>query len=123
MDVAEIEEMFSGLGPVSVRPMFGGKGVYHQGRIVAVEVRGELLLKADELSAPAFEAAGATRWAYESRSSEAEPARSVSMPYWSVPEAAFDDADEMARWVRLAYEASLRSAAAKARKPSRRRPG
>jgi DNA transformation protein len=31
------------------------------------------------------------------------------MPYWSIPEDAFDDPDEMARWVRLAYEAALRS--------------
>ena len=31
----------------------------------------------------------------------------VKMPYWSVPEEAFDDPDDMARWVRLAYEAAF----------------
>jgi DNA transformation protein and related proteins len=104
MDTAGIEEMFAGLGPVTVRRMFGGKGVYHRGRIVAVEVRGELLLKADAISAPAFAAAGARRWTYEGKKG-----RAVAMPYWSVPADAFDDPDEMARWVRLAYEAALRA--------------
>ena len=105
MDAAEIEEMFAALGPVTIRRMFGGKGIYHRGRIVAIELRDEIVLKADALSAPAFEAAGARRWAYEGRTGKA-----VNMPYWSVPDDAFDDPDIMARWVRLADEAALRAA-------------
>ncbi len=58
MDNIEIEEMFQALGPVTIKRMFGGKGVYHMGRIVAVEVNSEMLLKADEISGPEFEAAG-----------------------------------------------------------------
>ena len=104
MDRDEIEEMFSGLGAVTVRRMFGGKGVYHRGLIIAVEVRGEMLLKADTVSAPDFEAAGARRWAYEGKAG-----RAVQMPYWSIPDDAFDDPEVMARWTRLAYEAALRA--------------
>jgi DNA transformation protein len=104
MERSEIEEMFSALGPVTIKPMFGGKGVYYKAVIIAVEFRGDILLKADALSAPAFEAAGATRWAYEGRAGKA-----VNMPYWSVPAEAFDDTDEMAQWVKLAYAAALRS--------------
>ena len=52
MDTAAIEEMFQGLGPVTIKRMFGGKGIYHLGRIVAIELRDEMLLKADEKSAP-----------------------------------------------------------------------
>ena len=105
MEQPEIEEMFSALGPVTIKRMFGGKGVYYRGEIIAVEYHGEILLKADELSAPAFQAAGAKRWAYEGKSGKA-----VNMPYWSIPEDAFDDPEMMAGWVRLAYEAALRSA-------------
>ncbi len=104
MDNRDIEEMFSSLGPVTVKRMFGGKGIYHGGRIVAVEVRGEMLLKADSVSAPAFEAAGARRWIPEGKAG-----RRVAMPYWSVPEDAYDDPDEMAGWVRLADEAARRA--------------
>jgi DNA transformation protein len=106
MHQTEIEETFQALGPVTVRRMFGGKGVYHRGLIVAVEFRGELLLKADAISAPAFEAAGARRWAYDGKAGKA-----VQMPYWSIPDDAFDDPEIMADWVRLAYEAALRAAA------------
>lgn len=104
MDDTEIEDMFSALGPVTIRRMFGGKGVYHRGCIVAIDLRDEVVLKADAVSAPAFEAAGATRWTYEGKAGKA-----VAMPYWSIPEDAFDDPDVMARWVRLAYEAALRA--------------
>ena len=106
MDNADIEEVFVSLGPVGIRRMFGGKGIYFEGRIVAVEVRGELLLKADATSAPAFEVAGARRWTYEGRGG-----KPVAMPYWSIPEDAFDDPEAMARWVRLADEAASRALA------------
>ena len=106
MNQTEIEELFSALGPVTVRRMFGGKGVYHRGLIVAVEFGGEMLLKADEVSAPQFEAAGARRWAYEGKTGKA-----VQMPYWSIPDDAFDDPEIMAGWVRLAYEAARRAPA------------
>ncbi len=104
MDNIAIEEMFQSLGPVVIKRMFGGKGVYHMGRIVAIELRDEMLLKADDVSAPEFEAAGARRWFYEGRKG-----KSINMPYWSIPDDAFDDPDIMARWVRLAYEAALRA--------------
>ena len=104
MHDTDIEEMFSALGPVTIKRMFGGKGVYSRGRIVAVEIRDEMRLKADAVTAAAFEAAGATQWAYEGKGG-----KPVKMPYWSVPEEAFDDPDVMARWVRLAYEAALRA--------------
>jgi DNA transformation protein len=105
LDRDGIEEMFQALGPVTIRRMFGGKGIYHQGRILALEFRDEILLKADSVSAPDFEAAGCRQWTYEGK--KGTP---VKMPYWSVPEAAFDDPDEMAIWVRRAYEAALRAA-------------
>lgn len=104
MDDAAIEDMFSGLGQVSIRRMFGGKGIYHGGLIIAVDLHDELMLKADEVSAGEFAAAGARRWSYQGRNG-----KPVLMPYWTVPETALDDPDVMAEWARLAYEAALRT--------------
>jgi DNA transformation protein len=98
-----IREVFAELGEITIRKMFGGKGIYHDGLIVGVEVRGEILLKADAVSAPDFEAAGAKRWAYDGKG------RPVHMPYWTIPESAIDDPDELAVWTRKAYEAALRA--------------
>jgi DNA transformation protein len=105
MDADSIADLFAGLGPVSIRRMFGGKGIYHQGVIIAIELRDELMLKADAVSAPDFLAAGCTQWTYTG----SRHGKSVAMPYWSVPESALDDPDEMAAWARRAYEAGLRA--------------
>ena len=105
MDNERIREMFDSLGEVTIKRMFGGKGVYHQGRILALEVQGDLLLKADAESAPAFREAGARQWVYEGKA-RAGP---VAMPYWSIPDAALDEPDDLAHWVRLAWEAALRA--------------
>lgn len=108
MDDIEIEEMFQGLGAISIRRMFGGKGIYHHGRIVAVELGDEIMLKGDAETAPLVEAAGGRRWTYEGKKG-----RPVAMPYWTIPEDAYDDPDEMAKWVRLAHDAALRADGAK----------
>lgn len=112
MDDAEIEERLQAIGRVTIRRMFGGKGIYSEGCIVALVVRGELLLKADEETMPLFEAAGSTRWSY-ARAGKAP----VAMPYFTVPDEALDDPDIMAQWARLARAAGHRAAAPK--KPRR----
>lgn len=104
MDDDGIRDLFSGLGPVQIRRMFGGKGIYHNGLIMALVVQGDVLLKADAVSAPEFQAAGAKQWTYESRKGKV-----AAMPYWTIPDVAVDDQDEMTIWARKAYEASLRT--------------
>ncbi|MBT9372363.1 TfoX/Sxy family protein [Rhizobium sp. CSW-27] len=104
MDNEAIEELFEPLGRVTIRRMFGGKGIYHHGVIFALELRDELMLKADGETAPLFAQAGARQWSYEGRSG-----KPVLMPYWSVPDEALDDPDLMGKWARLAYEAGVRT--------------
>lgn len=99
----DIEDMFAALRPITIKAMFGGKGIYHQGLIVACAFDGDVVLKADAVSGPVFEAAGAQRWSYEGKGGKV-----IMMPYWSIPDDAYDDPDQMAGWVRLAFEAALR---------------
>lgn len=106
MDDGDIRDLFDSVGPIVIRRMFGGKGIYAGGVIVAVEVGGEVLLKADRESAPLFREAGSSQWTYRPRNSD----RMAAMPYWSIPERALDDPDEMSKWVRLACEAGSRAA-------------
>jgi DNA transformation protein len=106
MDNDALSDLFSGLGPVEIRRMFGGKGIYHNGVIIAVELRGELRLKADEQLAPEYAAAGCTQWTYTG----SRHGKLVSMPYWTVPDGAMDDPDDMAVWAKKSYEAGLRVA-------------
>jgi len=110
MDTDFFHDLFAPFGPVTVKPMFGGAGIYHQGEIIAVIVDGEVCLKADATSASEFAAAGSTQWTYEGKN------RPVKMPYWRLPETALDDPDEMAGWAKLAYAAALRSKKPKKKK-------
>lgn len=105
MDDERIRELFEGLGPVSIRRMFGGKGVYLNGVIFALILRDELMLKGDAEIAADYEAAGGQRWTYTNKRN----GKPVAMPYWTAPEIALDDPDEMTVWARKAYEAGLRS--------------
>lgn len=105
MDDERIRELFDGLGPVAIRRMFGGKGIYHQGLIIAIVLRGEILLKGDSEVSGDYEDAGGRRWTYTG----SRHGKEVAMPYWTAPESALDDPDDMARWARLAFRAALRA--------------
>ncbi|MGD9543105.1 MAG: TfoX/Sxy family protein [Methylocystis sp.] len=107
MDRARIEELFAPCTAVSVKRMFGGHGVYADGLFFAIETGGEIYLKADQHSAPRFQEAGSRPFVYEGKD------RPVTISYWSIPEPALEDGEELARWVGLAVDAALRAAAKK----------
>jgi DNA transformation protein len=106
MDADSIHELFQAVGPVTIKRMFGGKGIYAGGMIIAVELRDELMLKGDAEAGLLYEAAGSRKWTY----SHSKSKKPVAMPYWPIPSEAFDDPDEAAKWVRVAYEAARRCA-------------
>lgn len=124
MDAEALVELFAPVGLARITRMFGGKGVYVDGVIVAVELSsGELLLKGDETCAADYEAAGGRRWVYEGET-KSGAVRRVAMPYWSAPDAIFDDEDALRRFVGLALAASRRANAGKAAPdPTKRRSG
>jgi DNA transformation protein and related proteins len=110
LDGEAIRDLFAALGPVRIRKMFGGQGVYCGERMFAIEAGGEIYLKADEATIPGFRAAGSRPFVYVKAGAPA------TMSYWLLPEAALDDADEAERWGRLALEAAGRAAPARRRK-------
>ena len=105
MDHDDIQDLFRSVGPVTIKRMFGGKGIYVDGRIIAVELRDTLMLKGDVEAGPLYEEAGSRQWRYTHNKSGKE----VAMPYWNMPEGAFDDPDEAEKWARIAVGASIRA--------------
>jgi DNA transformation protein and related proteins len=107
-------ELFAGFGPVAVKRMFGGAGVYAGETIFAIVLDGVIYLKADEHTVPAFEAEGLTPFSYETTK------KRVVMPYWRIPDRLYDDPEELAQWAREAVSATRRAAASKAQdRPSK----
>lgn len=110
-----VQEHFAGLGPLTVKRMFGGAAVYADGLIIALLDDGAVWLKADEQNEPALRQAGSRQFTYPTKGRQR-----MIMAYWSLPEAALDDPDEAVRWARLSLDAALRKAAAKTvRKPKK----
>ncbi|WP_299206423.1 TfoX/Sxy family protein [uncultured Tateyamaria sp.] len=83
-------DLFSGLGPLSTRKMFGGLSIYCDGIIFAILMSdGRLLLKGQGKMQDRFEAMGLDRWDYKRKDGS-----DTHMPYWFLPDSAQDDADE-----------------------------
>jgi DNA transformation protein len=113
MDAEGLKALFEPFGPVSVRRMFGGAGIYAEGLCFAIEADGEVFLKTDSLSQPSFSAADSVPFTYVAKG------RARPTSYWSLPTAAHEDDDELRRWAGMGLEAARRAAEARAKpKPS-----
>jgi DNA transformation protein len=124
--VDSLHEIFERFGRIVPRRMFGGHGIFHEGRMIALVIGDTLYLKADAESAPHFDQLDLPPFTYM-RQGKAMP-----MSYRQAPADLFEDRQEAALWGRRAYEAALRSgqppkadrpparktAAKKARKPA-----
>lgn len=106
-------ELLAPLGPVRARAMFGGQGLYIDGLFAALIAGGELYLKVDDTTQARFEAAGCQPFTFEMKNGQ-----QTSMRYYRPPEEALESPPLMLPWARLAFEAALRAANAKAKKPA-----
>ncbi|MFG1342023.1 TfoX/Sxy family protein [Xanthobacter autotrophicus] len=111
MDEDTIADLFSAFGDVRTRRLFGGRGVYADGLMFAIEVGGILYLKADADHAALLESRGSVPFSYL-----AKGAVRTMTGFWSVPEAALDDGDDLAA---LARRSLALARAAAARKPAK----
>jgi len=117
MEADDIRDMFAGFGPVSVRRMFSGAGVFADGVMIALVARGVIHLKADEHTAPKFEREGLRPFTYATKKGER-----ALMSYWRMPDRLYDDPDELAFWAREALAAARRSAAPKPKRKASPKP-
>lgn len=111
--VAHVVELLSAAGPVRVRRMFGGHGVYLDELFVGIVAGERLFLKCDDAGRARFEAAGCEPFGFDTRTGH----RTV-LGFWSAPPEAMESPALMLPWARLALQAAL---AARAAAPVRRR--
>lgn len=97
-------ELLSALGPVRVKRMFGGHGVYVDDLFVAIVVGETLYLKADDQTVARFEAARCAPFSYTAKGN-----RRIVMAYRAAPVEAMDSPALMRPWGELAMQAALRA--------------
>jgi len=99
-DIAFASDLFAALGKISSRRMMGGASLYCNGQIFAcLDREATLYLKASGEFAKQMQAAGARQF-----SSVGKDGKTHNMGYWTIPEAALDEADMASQWAQNALE-------------------
>jgi DNA transformation protein len=97
----DIVDLFSAFGPVSVRRMFGGAGIYADGTMFALVSDRTIYLKVGDSNRAAFECENLPPFTYATASGK----RGV-MSYRGMPARLYDDPEELAVWARAALAAA-----------------
>jgi DNA transformation protein and related proteins len=116
LDPDFIRDLFAPFGPVTVRRMFSGAGIFAEGLMFGLIVRDVIYLKADEASIADFEREGCKPFTYTRGKKSGRPSEHA-LPYWRLPERLYDDPDELAVWAKRAFAAAERKRFV-ARKPA-----
>lgn len=108
---AFITDLLSGCGPVTIKRMFGGAGVYADGVMFGLLADDILHLKVDETLRRDLGEEGSVPFIWVPASGPRAGER-VDMGYWRMPDAALDDPELAVMWARRAIEVA-RAAAGK----------
>jgi DNA transformation protein and related proteins len=92
-----ILDQLSGLGEITVRPMFGGHGIYWRDVIFGIVFGGRLYFKVDDQSKGGYVSRGMPPL----RPNE----RQILKSYFEVPPEILDDAEALLSWAREAIRA------------------
>lgn len=110
---AEVEAKLNAVVPVTGRAMFGGVGLYAEGRIFALLAEGKVYFKVSDLNRADFEAAGmGPFFPWDSP---------TPMGYWELPPGLLDHPEELAPWVEKALEVARQAALKKPARPRKPR--
>lgn len=100
-----LEPLVRALGPIRIRSMFGGGGVYLEDTMFGLIADEVLYFKVDEGNRAEYEATGMGPFLYERAGRVAR----VAMSYDQVPPDLMEDAHELSAWAGRAWEAARRS--------------
>jgi len=115
-----IRDLFAPFGPVMVKRMFSGAGIFADGLMFGLVVRDVIYLKADDANRADFEREGCAPFSYTRGKKSGRPSEHA-LPYWRLPERLYDDPDELAVWARRSFAAAERKKFAPRKRVKRKR--
>jgi DNA transformation protein and related proteins len=98
-----VSELLSPVGPIGMRNMFGGTGIYCRGIMFGLIMDDALYFKVDDADRDTYAAAGCQPFTYEGRNG-----KRVALSYYGVPAWLLDERDEIAAWAGRALAAAER---------------
>ena len=102
-----VADLMQGIGPVYVKRMFGGHGVFLEGLMFGLISGNTLYLKADDETRPRFDELGLMPFQYRKKG------KLMNLSYYQAPEEVMEQSEVMSEWANLAYGTALRAAARK----------
>ncbi len=108
--LTHLKDLFAPFGDISIRKMFGGAGVYCDGKIFAIADDDDVWLKVDDVSRTEFESEGLKPFEIEMNGKKG------TMSYYKPPDDIYDDEDALRRWAGLALDAAARAKKPKSKK-------
>ncbi|HYM31043.1 MAG TPA: TfoX/Sxy family protein [Candidatus Cybelea sp.] len=118
-----MEELVAPLGPVRIRNMFGGTGIFYGKLMFAMIFDETLYMRVDERNRPDYDAEGMEPFVYETQSGKL-----IEFTYVELPSRLLDDPEEFRLWARKAIDAAIVAKRPKAKpsagraKPSPKKP-
>lgn len=109
-----IAEALVAFGPLTIKRMFGGAGIWRDGVMFALIADDTLYLKTDAANHATFEAEGCAPFSYQKVGGQM-----AVMSYWRAPERLLDDPEELLVWARRAYDAAVAMRLVKPRKATK----
>jgi DNA transformation protein len=103
-------ELFEPFGPIRIKAMFGGFGLYAGDLFFGLIADERIYLKVDDTTRADFEAEGKTHFTFKLKSGDIG-----AMSYYEIPDRLYDDPDELAAWARKACNVALHAASSKRR--------
>jgi DNA transformation protein len=104
-DPRRFDDLFQFFGPIGVRRMFGGEGIFVGELMIGLVMDDQIYLKANDSNRGDFLAEGAKPFTYR----RGKERNATSLSYYAVPERLLDDPEEFAQWARGAHDAALAS--------------
>ncbi|MGB0748665.1 MAG: TfoX/Sxy family protein [Magnetospiraceae bacterium] len=109
-----ILDLLAPIGPIASRRMFGGMGLFSDGRMFALIANDVLFLKADDVNRAAMESLGAIQF-------QPFADKPTMMPYWEMDADIMEDPDRLCDLARGSVAAAARADVGKNSKTSRRK--
>jgi len=89
---------------VKTRPMFGGHGFYHDGKMFGLEADGKIYFKVSDKNRTDYEQVGSEPFTYA-----VQGKKTMTMSYWTLPEEVLENRELAVEWankaIRVAFAA------------------
>ena len=100
-DPRRFDDLFQSFGPIAVKRMFGGEGIFAGSVMIGLVMDEQIYLRTDEASRPAYLKEKSRPFTFR------KGGKTVTTAYYSLPDRLLDDPEELGEWAKVAHRIAL----------------